>query len=182
MKQIFVAVFALSFMACNNEKAKETRAEAKPNVPANMYGFTPTYSASFVMDSAANTETVLALWKEWKDGDLSTSRSHFADTVSFFLPDGSNMSGPADSMIKNMQSYRSTFKSIEPTVEAIFSTKSTDKDENWVAVWGYEIQTDTKGKVDTISLQETWRFNKAGKADLMFQAQRKGMLPPPPAK
>jgi hypothetical protein len=58
----------------------------------------------------------------------------------------------------------------------------TDKDENWVAIWGSEIQTDMKGKVDTVSLQETWRFNKAGKVDFMFQAERKGMLPPAPAK
>ena len=64
MKRIFVAVFALSFMACNNEKAAETTAEAKANVPANMHGFTPGYSASFVMDDATNTETVLTLWED----------------------------------------------------------------------------------------------------------------------
>lgn len=185
MKKIFIAVFALSFIACNNEKTDSTAtaaAEAKPSVPANMYGFTPVYSASFVMDSAANTETVLALWKEWKDGDLSASRTHFADTVSFFFPDGSSMSGPTDSLVKGMQAYRSSFKGMEVNVEAIFAVKSTDKDENWVAVWGNEIQTDMKGKADTVSLQETWRFNKAGKVNLMFQALRKGVLPPPPAK
>jgi hypothetical protein len=38
------------------------------------------------------------------------------------------------------------------------------------------------GKVDSVSIQETWRFNKAGKVDFMFQAIRKGILPPPPAK
>ncbi|HLG39724.1 MAG TPA: hypothetical protein VI461_08645, partial [Chitinophagaceae bacterium] len=70
----------------------------------------------------------------------------------------------------------------EVGVDAVFAVKSTDKDENWVTIWGTEIQTDMKGKVDTVSLQETWRFNKAGKVDLMFQAARKGMLPPPPAK
>lgn len=182
MKRIFVAVLALSFMACNNEKAPETMAEAKAIVPANMYGFTPTYSASFVMDSAANTETILALWKDWKDGDLSVGRSHFADSLSLFLADGSMMSGPTDSVMKGVQTYRSSFKGMDIVVEAIFSTKSTDRGDNWVAVWGHEIQTDMNGKVDTVSLQETWRFNKAGKVDLMFQAARKGMLPPPPAK
>jgi hypothetical protein len=181
MKQIFAAVLAISFMACNNEKAPETSvAGPKANVPANMHGFTPVYSASFVMDSAANTETILALWSEWNSGDLSKSRAHFADTVAFFLPDGSRMMGPTDSLIKNMQGYRSSFKGMEAAVDAIFAVKSTDKNENWVAIWGTEIQTDMKGKVDTISLQETWRFNKAGKVDMMMQAMRKGMLPPPP--
>ena len=184
MKRIFAAVFAISLIACNNEKTADTMstAEVKPNVPANMHGFTPKYSASFVMDSAANTETVLALWNVWKDGDLSASRAHFADTVAFFMADGTSMTGPTDSLIKGMQQYRSSFKGMVVDVEAVFAVKSTDKDENWVAIWGSEIQTDMKGKVDTVSLQETWRFNKAGKVDFMFQATRKGMLPPPPAK
>jgi hypothetical protein len=182
MKRIFVAVFAISFIACNNEKTTEPTAGEKPNVPANMYGFTPAYSASFVMDPATNSETVLALWKEWKDGDLSGSRTHFADSVSFFLPDGSSMSGPTDDMIKQMQDYRSSFKSIDVGIDAVFAVKSTDKDEHWVAIWGTEIQTAQDGKVDTVSLQETWRFNNAGKVNMMFQAMRKGMLPPPPAQ
>jgi hypothetical protein len=182
MKKIIIAVFAISFMACNNEKATETAAEAKANVPANMYGFTPGYSASFVMDDAKNTETVLALWEDWKKGDLSPSRTRFADSLSFFLADGTSMVGPTDTLLKNMQAYRSSFKKMEIAVDAIFATKSTDKNENWVAVWGTEIQTDMDGKVDSISLQETWRFNKAGKADMMFQAERKGFLPPPPTK
>jgi hypothetical protein len=187
MRKIFVAVLAVSFLACNDTTSKTAGAstentDVKANTPADMHGFTPAYSASFVMDSAKNSETVLALWKEWKDGDLSQSRSHFADTVAFFMADGTSMSGPTDTIMKNMQNYRNSFKSMGVIVDAIFATKSTDKDENWVAVWGVEMPTDMNGKTDTVSLQETWRFNKAGKVDLMFQATRKGMLPPPPTK
>ncbi len=182
MKRIFVAVFAISFMACNNEKAADTAAETKANVPANMHGFTADYSASFVMDDATNTETVLALWEDWKKGDLSPSRSRFADSLSLFLADGTSMVGLTDTLLKNMQGYRSSFKGMVMTLDAIFAVKSTDKNEDWVSVWGTEIQTDMNGKVDSISLQETWRFNKAGKVDMMFQAVRKGILPPPPTK
>lgn len=184
MNRIIVAVIAVSLVACNNEKTAEPTApaEVKAIVPANMHGFTPGYSASFVMDSAANTETVLELWKEWKEGDLSNSHTHFADSVSFFLSDGSRMIGPSADMIKNMQDYRNSFKNLDAMIDAVFAVKSTDKDENWVALWGTEIQTDKSGKVDTVSLQETWRFNKAGKADFMMQAARKGMIPPPPPK
>ena len=166
-------LFLLWLVTTKKPPNTTTAAEAKPNVPANMHGFTPGYSASFVMDSAANTETVLALWKEWKGGDLSASRSHFADSVSFFMADGSSMTGPTDVLLKGMQDYRSSFKGMEVVVDAVFAVKSTDKNENWVAIWGTEIQTDMKGKVDTVSLQETWRFNKAGKVDLMFQAYTK---------
>lgn len=187
MRKIFAAVFTVFLLACTDSDTKTAtatteNAEVRAITPSNTYGFTPTYSASFVMDSAKNTETVLALWKEWKDGDLSLSRSHFADSVAFFMADGTSMSGPTDSLLKNMQDYRSSFKSMEVSINAIFATRSTDKDENWVAVWGVEMPTDMKGKKDTVSIQETWRFNKAGKVDLMVQATRKGMLPPLPAK
>jgi hypothetical protein len=180
MKKIIVAVFAFSFIACNNEKAADASTEAKANVPANMHGWTPEYSASFVMDDAANSEKVLALWTDWKNGDLSPSRKHFADSLTLFLADGTTMVGLTDTLLKNMQGYRSSFKGMEVTLDAIFSTKSTDKNEDWVAVWGTEIQTDMNGKVDSISLHEIWRFNSAGKTDLMFQYVKKGIAPPPP--
>ena len=187
MRKIFISVFTVSLLACSDSTTKTDNtltasAELKANPPSNMYGFTPAYSASFVMDSPKNTETVLALWKDWETGDLSKSRSHFADTVSLFLADGTSMSGPTDSIMMNMQNYRSSFKSMGVIVDAVFATKSTDKDENWVAIWGVEMPVDMNGKKDTVSLHETWRFNKAGKVDLMFQATRKGMLPPPPTK
>ena len=178
MKRIFVIISAFAIISCNNEKTSE--ASAKANVPANTYGFTPGYSFSFVMDSAKNSETVLALWKDWKDGSLSGSRAHFADSLSLFLADGTSMVGATDDLLKNMQDYRSSFKGMEVGVDAIFAVKSTDKNENWVAVWGTEVHTDMNGKVDTMSLQETWRFNNAGKIDMMFQAARKGIIPPPP--
>lgn len=181
MKKFLVFAFALAVMSCNDKKDEGTTAEAKASVPANMYGFTPAYSASFVMAPAANSETVLALWSDWKGGDLSKSRGHFADSISLFMADGSMMVGPADTILKGVQAYRSTYKSIDVAVDAIFAIKSTDKDENWVAAWGTEIQTSMEGKIDTVSVQETWRFNKAGKVDMMMQAMRKGMLPPPPA-
>jgi hypothetical protein len=34
-----------------------------------------------------------------------------------------------------------------------------------------------KGKVDSFYLQETWRFNKDGKADLLYQFKAAGAPP-----
>ena len=105
-----------------------------------------------------------------------------SDSLSLFLADGTSMVGLTDTLLKNMQAYRSSFKGMEIAMDAIFAVKSTDKNEDWVTVWGTEVQTNMDGKVDSVSLQETWRFNNAGKVDLMFQAVRKGIIPPPPAK
>ncbi|MDE3125689.1 MAG: hypothetical protein KGK14_09260, partial [Bacteroidota bacterium] len=47
--------------------------------------------------------------------------------------------------------------------------KSIDKNENWALIWGKEVDTYKNGKKDSTHIQETWRFNKDGKADLFYQ-------------
>lgn len=180
MKRFFVTVFALSLLACNNEATTEAPVEAKANVPADMHGFTPGYSASFVMDDAKNTETILALWKDWNTGDLSHGRAHFADSLALFLADGTTMVGQTDTILAGVQAYRSSFKSMVAAVDAVFSTHSTDKNEDWVAIWGNEIMTHGDGKVDSVSIHEIWRLNKDAKVDMMVQFTKKGIVPPPP--
>ena len=94
---------------------------------------------------------------------------HFAD--------GTMMHNVRDSVLAGGQQYRNTFTSSVTSVDAVMSVKSTDKNENWALVWGKEIDTDKKGKVDSFYLQETWRFNKDGKADLMYQFKAAGAAP-----
>jgi hypothetical protein len=69
------------------------------------------------------------------------------------------------------------YTSVVSKVFSIAPLKSVDKNENWVCVWGMETDTDKKGKVDSFYLQETWRFNKAGKADLLYQFRAEAMPP-----
>jgi hypothetical protein len=182
MKRFLSAFFVLSFMACNTETTTpetEPSAEPQANVPANLSGFTPSYSVSFVMDDAANTEKVIALWADWRSGDLSQTANYFADSVTIVFADGNSVSGTSDDVLKIAQEVRNSYKGMEVGIAAAFAVKSTDRDEHWVSIWGSEIQTDASGKVDTISLQESWRFNQAGKADLMLQSARKGIYTPP---
>lgn len=142
------------------------------SIPAKMHGFTPGYSANFIMAPARNTETVLALWEEWKDGDLSKSRAHFADSLTMSMADGTQMVGPTDELLKGMQDYRNSFTGMEVNVDAVFGVRSVDKKENWVTIWGTENQT-KDGKTELVMLQESWRFNNEGKIDMMLQASRK---------
>jgi hypothetical protein len=78
----------------------------------------------------------------------------------------------ADSLIARWKRGRAGYTSVIDTVDAVIPVYSTDKKENWVLVWAKEINTDTKGKTDTTYLQETWRINKDGKADLLLQFDR----------
>ena len=114
-------------------------------------------------------------WLSGKIGTMETwihPKGLFADSVTFLTGDGSVISGPLDSAFGAMKSYREMFTTIKSTVTAILPVKSTDKNENWVSIWGNEINTDKKGKTDSVALQESWRFNKDGKIDLFIQHMR----------
>jgi hypothetical protein len=130
------------------------------------------YSSKFVMDEPKNAETVLALWKAYDAGDLSTTRNLIADTMEVRLANGMNMRMSGDSVVAAIQRVRSSFKRAEDRVDAVMAVKSTDHNERWALIWGMEIDTHMDGKVDSVDLQETWRFNEAGKADLLIQYSR----------
>lgn len=176
MKQIFIIAIAICIIACNNAEkttSEETKSDStKATGISNTSGYTSTYSSSFEMGDAKNAESVLALWKDWDNGDLQPSKMRFADSVNFYTADGSLIGGPRDSTVANAQNYRNMFSSVKSTVHAVFPVKSTDKNEDWVCIWGTEVNTDKKGKTDSVHLQETWRFNKDGKIDLIYQYSR----------
>jgi len=44
-------------------------------------------------------------------------------------------------------------------------------------IWGRERHAYKNRKVDSSHLQETWRFNQDGKADLVFQYKRSAAPP-----
>lgn len=116
-----------------------------------------------------NAEAVLALYKYWDDGNLGPSKVLFADSIEFYFSDGSEVKGSRDSAIATTQNFRNTFSAIKSTVHGIMPVKSIDKNENWVCIWATEVNTTKAGKTDSMHLQETWRFNKDGKIDLLYQ-------------
>jgi len=54
-----------------------------PGAITNMSGYEATYSRSFEMGDAKNAEAVLAIWKDWDNGNLNPSKGLFADSVTF---------------------------------------------------------------------------------------------------
>lgn len=187
MKKILtVAAWAL-FAACNTNTPAATTEAVKSNpdsstmVKAIQSPYPISYSSKFTIDEPKNAETLLAIWKAYDNGDLSTSKEFFADTVEVALGDGSVMHTTRDSMLAGIQTFRNSFKNAFDRVAAVMAVKSTDKNEHWALIWGTEIDTYKNGKIDSTDLQETWRFNKTGKADLVFQYRRPA-APPKPSK
>jgi hypothetical protein len=177
MKKILVFAAITIFAACNsNEPAKTDTVKTEPQktVPDPMAKeitspYQIGYSSKFVMDDPKNAESLLTLWKDWDNGDLSVHKDLFADRMEIHFADGSMMNTTRDSMLTAAGGMRSSMTSVESRVDAIMAVKSTDKDEHWALIWGMEKDTNKKGKVDSFYLQETWRFNKAGKADMFYQ-------------
>ena len=127
-----------------------------------------------------HAKKILEIWKDWDNGNLSTHKDHFADTIDLHFADGTILHGARDSVMTAVQAFRDTYKSVTSQVHAVTPLKSNDKDEDWVCVWGKEIHTDSKGVTDSVELMETWRLNKNGKTDLVYQYNAKSA--PMPAK
>ena len=172
MQKILIAVLSVLLFSCNAEEKKETENKATTPEVSSTLPYTAIYSSKFEMGDAKNAEAILAAWKSWDDGNLQTSRKLFADTMHFYLRDGSEMHGPTDSTLAGAQLFRNTFSTVKSTVHMYMPLKSTDKNENWVCIWGTEVSTYKQGKIDSVGLQETWRFNKDGKIDLVYQFGR----------
>ena len=179
MKKICFILSLAFFTACNSGSdtkvdAMKTDSTASTSAMRDINSPFPIgYSSKFAVDDPKNAETLLALWKDWDNGDLLAHKDYFADSVRMYFFDGSSAVGPRDSVLGGAQAYRSTLAKSEARVDAIMATKSIDRNEHWALIWGMEKDTDKKGKVDSFQLQETWRFSSAGKAELMYQFRAK---------
>src|SRR6476620_1694193 len=110
-------------------------------------------------------------WKDWETGNLDNMKSWMADTIIAFHADNVMTRG-ADSMMARWKRGRAEYSKVIDSVHAALATYSTDRKQNWVMVWAKEINTNLKGKTDTVELMETWRINKDGKADMLLQYDR----------
>ena len=169
-KLFFVFCISLLAMACNNEKkgpaADAETTAAKPPVPLSL---PVTYSSSFEIGNPAYSAMIVqGSWKDWQDNKMDNMKSWIADTIMAFQSNETIVRG-ADSLMANWKRFRSGYTSVIDTIDAVMPVYSTDKKENWVLVWATEINTTTKGVKDTVNVMETWRINKDGKADLVYQ-------------
>lgn len=189
MKRIFLMTLVGFIAGCTSKNSGSNEAATSDSMPSTssvamkdiMSPYPVDYSSKFVMDDPKNAESVLSLWKAWDDGDLSKAKDIFADTVELHFANGFMVKGTRDSIIAGGQKERSSLQSSRSTVDAVMAVKSTDKNEHWALIWG--MSRDTKnGKTDSSHLQETWRFDDAGKANFMLQYKQAATPPAMPKK
>ncbi len=169
------------FFACNsgeNTNSIDSDSSKRASNAALTYSSPISYSSQFEMGDNKNAQMILDLWKDFDNNTLDQSKDKFADSVTMLFSE-TEMYGSRDSVFNATQSYRNMFNTVSSRVAAIMPVKSTDKNDDWVLVWGTETHTDKNNKTDSVHLQETWRINKDGKVDLMMQYLR---IPPPVKK
>jgi hypothetical protein len=184
MKKILIPASFAVLAACNssNDKAKVESMGTGADTASNQnvqYAY-PVMFSKWKIGDANNAKMLTELWKDWDNGTLQNHKDYFADTVSFFPADSPPMIGPRDSLLAKTQAFRNTFSASESTVDAIAPLNNIDSSQNWVAIWGREVDTDKSGKKDTTYLNEVWRLNKDNKFDLVYQFNSKPVMPPPP--
>ena len=150
-------------------KVKTDKTKMKMEGMSNMdMPYKANYSSHFAMSDPAHAKKVMELWKDYDENMFERHADYFADSLVVELSNGTRLVGKEAAM-KSVKEYRSSLTKVETTVDAWISTKSLDKNEEWVCIWGVETYTDASGKENKIRLHEIWRLNKDGKVDFMAQ-------------
>ncbi len=184
MKQLLLSasITCLLFSCTTGDKTDSTTDSTKmgnsmSSSDAVTYPYAVTYSSQFEKSSDQNSQMVLGLWKDFDNNTLDNSMDKFADTVTMMMPGFEMVAVSKDSALRSTKEYRSMYSKVESRVAAVTALKSTDKNEEWVLVWGTEVHTDKKNVTDSVHLQETWRLNKDGKIDYLLQYMRNTPAP-----
>jgi hypothetical protein len=174
----YLVFLSLLLTACNNGDQETKIASASASEPAKVdLPYEIGYSSQFEIADAAKSKIILDIWKDFDQGTLEHCKNMFADSVTINLAGGQNSHASRDSIIAMVQNYRNTMAAVTSKVDAVLSTRSTDKNQNWVCVWGSELDTYKDGKMDSVGLMESWRFDKDGKVDRILQYNRKLSAP-----
>lgn len=159
-------------------KASDSTAEKQPKLT---YPYTADYSSDFEMGDAKNAQTLLELYKNWDNNTLNNSKSAFADNDTMYFADGNMFAGSRDSFFVIANKMRGQMGSVVDSIHAWVPLRTSDKNEQWVAIWAREISTNAKGVKKSKELHEVWRFDNNGKINLVYQYEQQPPKMPPPA-
>jgi len=183
MKQLVMSIFAAAFFFTaalgqatktkdDNVKVKESpnklKVKDKSGTGDLTLPYTAMYSSNFRIGNAAYSSMVLNLWKDYDENNFDRHADWFADTMQMISPNGTITRGKVDNMAA-IKKYRGGFTSATSTLDAWIPLKSVDKNEDWVALWGTEVDTYPDGHTEAVDIHEIWRINKDGKIDMIKQ-------------
>ncbi|HVE61987.1 MAG TPA: nuclear transport factor 2 family protein [Chitinophagaceae bacterium] len=176
MKKLIFSVLSIMLLSCfsgftqdNKMKTKDGKTKVKmEHTSTKDFPYQATYSSQFVISNPDHAKKILEIWKDYDENNLTRHADYFADSVTIDFPNGMSIKGK-DAAMKAITDYRTSQGKVESVVDAWIATKSVDKGDEWVCVWGVETATDAAGKVTKNRLHEIWQLNKDGKVVYMAQ-------------
>lgn len=144
-------------------------------MPEGSMAYTPTYSSQFAFGSQALAKRVMDLYKDYETNKFAISDA-FADSVAIVMPDGLMVMGPKEVGTTFQKGRNTAPADLKFNIHAVIPLRSTDKDEDWVVVWGDAGAE--PGKSETMTgFNHIWRFDKAGKVAYMRIFEGKMTMP-----
>ena len=185
---ILLASLALPLFLTAQDKVKTKTKDAEGKVTkmkdkGNMdmkgdmmdYPYKPEYSSKFQLGNPAHGKLILDMWKDWDDNQLDRHADAISDTIVMQTSGGELIKGK-DAFLSTGKQQRNSITTAKSGVEVWLPLKSVDRNENWVAIWGHEDDTDKDGKVTSQMIHEIWRINKDGKIDFYRQYTAKPVM------
>jgi hypothetical protein len=173
MRKLFsVLAIACFMLSCNQDKpaaeakTDSVKTEAK-KVDTITYPYKAAYSSALEIGKSENAKLILDIWKAYENNKLENTKSVWADSVILQF-EGFTFHGNAAKALEGAIKDRAQYTSVIDTVVAWAPLHSTDRNEDWVAIWGNEYTVNKKGKKDTIDIHEIWQL-KDGKVAYMAQ-------------
>ncbi|MFI5154248.1 MAG: hypothetical protein ACHQET_12990 [Chitinophagales bacterium] len=171
-----LSIIAFLMTGCNQNKASvEEKADstAAKKMDSVSYPYKAGYSSSFEIGKPESSKIVLDIWKAFEDNKLDDTKALWADSVTLQF-ENFTFHGSPDSTIAGGKRDRAQYSSLIDSVDAWMPIHSTDRNEDWVAVWGREYSINKKGKKDTSDIHEIWMLRN-GKVAYMsqYRAHRK---------
>lgn len=182
MKRLIVSTLLLLLVSAGHtgfaqaakpEKNKNKTKDAATQ-PANL-PYATTYSSQWTMGNPALAKRVLDEYRHFETATPGDP-NFLADTVAM-VAGGQVMQGK-DQVAGAVEQARSMLSSVQFIPSAVLALRSTDRDENWVAVWGTQKSKMPDNSEVSIDFNHVWRFNKDGKVDYIQMLESKS--PPPP--
>ena len=163
-----VAIFVIGivFFSCGKKTGETATVHDILVLPMEV-----TYKGTPGLGNPKNVQTVMEWNKRLSElnmdlGDL------LADTVTWHLQDGVEMTAPRDSAIVAIKSYLADMTNVKIVYTAAVPIDNKDRNDEWVFSWTDETYTHKDGKVEHNFIHEDYRL-VAGKIREVFQYLRK---------
>jgi hypothetical protein len=162
-RSLFLSACCLFFVVVLTASCSSKKTEAdQPKKEKVYYPYAPRLDVDFSGGDDTKAKIVLNIWRSIAGGDLSTSATYFADSLTMVFP-GKRISGGKDSILQIFQTQRAGLSTLQPHIDYWKPVFNKEKNEDWVLIWLNQEGTKPDKTLDSYAVHQVWKFDVAGK-------------------